>query len=120
MIIELMSPFLSTPNFNSKSLFLAHRIWMNLRNIFILMTLALGSESENTLGTTGKGLLTTGYLTLTLNGNICSIMNFFINFYPKQRLVSIERASNSLHISFRIFVIILIIHAIVSLSRFLF
>merc|ERR1712136_248734 len=35
---------------------MGHRIWMNLRNIFILMTLALGSESENTLGTTGKGL----------------------------------------------------------------
>ena len=58
---------------------------MNLRIIFIFMTLALGSESRNTLGTTGKGLLTTGLrvspLTLPIiNGKVCFVINLSHQF----------------------------------------
>ena len=59
---------------------------MNLRNIFLFMTLALGSESQNTLGTTGKGLLTTGLSLQLINGKVCFVKNSFPSiFYPELR-----------------------------------
>ena len=44
------------------------------------MTLALGSESRNTLGTTGKGLLTTGLTLPIINGKVCFVINLFHQF----------------------------------------
>ena len=59
---------------------------MNLRIIFILMTLALGSDqSRNTLGTTGKGLLTTGLTLPILNGKVCFVFNLSHQFLSDGR-----------------------------------